>query len=191
MLSSLLQLDYDALVWLQSHTTCGLLDALLPYYRDRFFWLPAYVFLAAVLWLNFGRKGLLALLFVGATAGISDFTSSSIIKPLVQRARPCQTNNSQNASLAVLVPCGNGYSFPSSHAANHFAIAIFVSSLFRRKRWLRPLLLFWAASIGFAQMYVGVHFPLDVGGGALLGSSIGYVMWRLYQRLAAHNLTIL
>jgi membrane-associated phospholipid phosphatase len=190
MLSNLLQIDQNVLVWLQTHTANGLFDAVLPFYRDKLFWLPAYLFLAAVLLLNFGRKGLLALLFVGATAGISDFTSSSIIKPLVHRARPCQTNDSRS-SLQILVPCGNGYSFPSSHAANHFAIAVFIGILFRKKSWLRPLLLFWAATIGFAQMYVGVHYPLDVLCGAAWGSCIGYAMSRWYISLQTHNLTIL
>jgi len=76
-----------------------------------------------------------------------------------------------------LIACGTGYSFPSSHAANHFGLAVFLILVFFHKwRLILPIGLFWAFSVSFAQIYVGVHFPLDIMGGALLGSMIGYIM---------------
>ncbi|MBK8556199.1 MAG: phosphatase PAP2 family protein [Lewinellaceae bacterium] len=85
------------------------------------------------------------------------------------------------------VSCGGGYSFTSSHAANHFAVAVFLAAVFGGlSRWLRPGLLLWAAVISFAQVYVGVHYPGDVLAGALLGAIIGWGIYRIGERLGKY-----
>ncbi|MBT5990208.1 MAG: phosphatase PAP2 family protein, partial [Bacteroidetes bacterium] len=67
-----------------------------------------------------------------------------------------------------------GFSFPSSHATNHFAVAVYLTTLFYSKwKWILPLSILWAFSISYSQIYVGVHYPVDVVTGALLGTSIG------------------
>ena len=82
--------------------------------------------------------------------------------------------------------CGSGYSFTSSHATNHFAIALFLVLLWGRKHpFLRYLFPLWAASIALAQVYVGVHYPLDIFVGSLLGVGIGvlgYFSYRFLER---------
>jgi undecaprenyl-diphosphatase len=76
----------------------------------------------------------------------------------------------------VRVKCGNAYSFTSSHATNHFAIATFLSlTLGKRFKKIKWPLLTWAGMICLAQVYVGVHFPLDVFCGAILGMIIGWL----------------
>ncbi|RYD69937.1 MAG: phosphatase PAP2 family protein, partial [Sphingobacteriales bacterium] len=82
------------------------------------------------------------------------------------------------------VPCGSGYSFPSAHATNHFAIAIFLIFVFYSK-WkpVLPLGLFWAFIISFSQIYVGVHYPVDTMVGALLGTTIGLITASIYKKL--------
>ena len=83
----------------------------------------------------------------------------------------------------LLVPCGGGYSFTSSHATNHFAIATFlILTLGLIFKWIKLPLLFWAASIAFGQVYVGVHYPLDIFFGAILGMSVGYFVFLLFLR---------
>ena len=157
-------------------------------WRDKLFWTPLYLFTAAVLLLNFGRKGFLALLFIVATVGISDTVASKIIKPLVQRERPCRHAVEKNDKQIVV--CGSGYSFPSAHATNHFAMAFMLSFIFRRrqKRW-SYLLFAWAASIALAQVYVGVHYPLDIFCGAILGCFLAFLMSRLYLKAEARGMT--
>jgi membrane-associated phospholipid phosphatase len=165
-----LELDYAILKTIHAYHV-PILDALMPYLRTPSFWLPLYVFLVGISIYRYQKKAIFWVLALGITVGIADITSSSIIKPMVQRVRPCNTNFLKK-EVTVLVPCGVGYSFPSSHAANHFAIAGFVTgTLFRKHKWIWWI---WAASVAFAQVYVGVHFPLDVLGGALLGIGIGY-----------------
>jgi undecaprenyl-diphosphatase len=79
----------------------------------------------------------------------------------------------------VQVPC-NSFSFTSSHAASHYALALSMSlSLFRRKKIMEIILFTWAATIGYAQIYVGVHYPFDIICGALLGIGIVFALNRI------------
>jgi undecaprenyl-diphosphatase len=74
-------------------------------------------------------------------------------------------------------------SFTSSHAANHFGMAIFLYLTLKNDFGKWPLLFFlWAFSISFAQVYVGVHYPLDVTCGALIGILIGYLCGKSFNR---------
>src|SRR5690606_28585671 len=112
--------------------------------------------------------------------GIGDFLSASVIKPNIMRVRPCNEVLFKD-EVKVRVRCGSGYSMPSSHATNHFAMGVFLLMIFRR-RW-KPIIwlsLTWAASISFAQIYVGVHFPGDILAGAALGTLIGFFTSTLF-----------
>lgn len=161
----------------------ALFDAVLPLLREKWFWAPLYLFVAAFSWLNFGKKkGWLVVLGLVAAVGLSDFTSSSLIKKNVQRLRPCN-DPVMVEQVTLRAPCGAGYSFTSSHAANHFAAAVFLIGIFGGlARWLRPAALSWAAAIAFSQVYVGVHYPGDVICGALLGAAIGWAGVLAFRR---------
>lgn len=149
------------------------LDAVLPLLRDKYFWIPGYVLFAIWLVWHYRFEALWIVLGLVVTIGLSDTVSHRLIKKSVQRERPCR--QLPTTEVRLLVNCGSGYSFTSNHAANHFALAVFILGLWgRRARLWRWLLLLWAGSIAYAQIYVGVHFPLDVLAGALLGSIIGY-----------------
>ena len=114
--------------------------------------------------------------------------SSELVKKTVRRIRPCNDPELQE-EVKLLVSCGAGYSFTSSHATNHFAVAAFISmTLGLLYRWIRLPLFLWAASIAFGQVYVGVHYPLDVIGGGILGVLIGFIIARLYQQFERFSL---
>ncbi|MBT8218336.1 MAG: phosphatase PAP2 family protein [Bacteroidia bacterium] len=132
--------------------------------------------------MNFRKQGLAMVIAVVLTAGASDYISSRVVKNNVQRIRPCNDNNVKY-QMILRVPCGSGYSFTSSHATNHFAVAsILVMLLSRIWGWVRWPLYLWAASIAFAQVYVGVHYPLDVIFGALLGFGIAKFVYFLFRK---------
>lgn len=158
-------------------------DAVLPFLREKWLWAPLYLFVGAFTWLNFGKKGWLIILGLIVAVGLSDFTSSTFVKKNVQRLRPC--NDPVMVEKVMLrTACGAGYSFTSSHAANHFATAVFLIGIFGGlARWVRPAALGWAAMIAFSQVYVGVHYPGDVLGGALLGSAIGWWVVLTFRKL--------
>ena len=184
MIESMLQWDEQLFQLINGQWHVSWIDALMPYWRSKYFWVPAYLFLLAFLLANYGRRSVYIILSLLFIIFISDGISSQLIKKSVERVRPCNTPHMQ-VKLKLLVRCGSGYSFPSSHAANHFAIAIFLSlTLGRRFRWLSLPLILWAASIAFGQVYVGLHYPLDILGGALLGIAIGIIGALGYYQLS-------
>jgi undecaprenyl-diphosphatase len=151
-------------------------DTILPWLREGKLWAPLYLFLISFLWINFRRRGLIVGLGLILSVGLADFTSGTIIKKNVQRIRPC-SDPSMEMMITERVICGSGYSFTSNHSANHFAIATFlIAVLGFVSPAVRYLSVLWAGSIAFSQVYVGVHYPLDVICGALLGGVIGYTL---------------
>ena len=178
-------LSLDAALFHCINTGMGnpVFDALLPLFREKWLWAPLYLFLATFFLLNYGRKGWIIILTMVLAVGLADFTSSALVKKNVRRLRPC---NDPAMIVQERISCGSGYSFTSSHAANHFAAAIFIIGIMGdRQRWIRPAALIWAGLIAFSQVYVGVHYPLDVLGGALLGAAIG---WWAIKTLSLFNL---
>lgn len=97
------------------------------------------------------------------------------LKHVVMRDRPCRDIDMYEHVRLVLKECGGGYGFVSNHAANHFGMAVFFFITFRQRFRKWALVgLGWAGLIAFAQVYIGVHFPLDVICGGLLGLTIGW-----------------
>ena len=155
-------------------------DAVLPWFREPLFWVPLYIFLAGFVFFNFGKKASWFVIFLILTTSTSDLISSRLLKKTIQRLRPC---NTEYVQVIERVSCGAGYSFTSSHAANHFAVASFlVMTLGQNFRKIKPFCWSWAAMICFSQIYVGVHFPLDIIGGALLGIIIGKIWALLFSK---------
>lgn len=183
LLHSIIQLDKTVFQWLNSGLSNPVFDALLPWMREKWIWAPLYVFLAAFFFYNFKqRTAWLLVLGLIVSAGVSDFTSSTLIKKYVIRLRPCNDPEMQD-KVVLRIPCGSGYSFTSSHASNHFAVAVFLMGVFTAAGWRKKyLILLWAGVISFSQIYMGVHYPVDVLCGALIGSLIGSLVWKMWRR---------
>jgi undecaprenyl-diphosphatase len=136
-----------------------------------------------LLWKGDPKKRMLVpLLFL--TILITDQINSSVLKNMIARPRPCHVVDGAYIieNIRLLVSCGSGFSFPSSHAANSFAAATLLSIYYQKLSWLFILL---AAIVGFSRIYVGVHFPLDVICGAVVGalcSLILYYSWLLISK---------
>jgi membrane-associated phospholipid phosphatase len=181
--------QFDHQIFFFFNHTChnSFLDKLMPLWRNQYFWLPLYTFFVAWVGLSCKKQGLIWLLALFLTVGITDTLSSKIIKKTVQRLRPCN-DPELKTSVKLLVRCGGGYSFTSSHAANHFAAAIFLMGTLGRflfvskftRTSINAALLFWAITISLGQVYVGVHYPSDVFFGGILGTSVAWVAIRFY-----------
>ena len=175
MLDQLIQFDEHLFSAINQGLSNPFFDWTMPLLRNRFFWTPLYLFIGIFFVRNYGKQGWTLLLFFVLTFAVTDFFTATIIKPNAQRIRPCN-DPVMKVGLHSRIACGTGYSFPSTHAANHFALALFLITIFYKKwKAILPLGLLWAASISFAQVYVGVHYPLDVTGGAIIGSILGYL----------------
>lgn len=151
------------------------LDKIFPLWREGITWLPLYIFLLLFVLINFGKKSWTWIIGLLTTVALSDQISSHLIKPLVNRPRPCHDIVLADHIRLLLNYCSESRSFVSSHATNHFGIAFFI--YFTLKPYIKKwgyLFFFWAATISYGQVYIGVHYPIDVICGALLGSTIGY-----------------
>ena len=190
MLGLLKQFDYFLFSMINFHWNNPVFDFLLPMFRNKYFWSPFYVFLIVFMIINFKKKGLLIILFIIVTVFITDQLSSAVIKPIFHRLRPCNDMNLVE-HIRVLAGCSGSYSFPSSHATNHFAVAFFLINLFySRFRWTGPVLFLWALSVAYAQVYVGLHFPIDIIGGGIIGGFIGFYMAKLSKRWVGFDISL-
>lgn len=169
---------WDAQLFTFINKSCSnsVFDVFLPIMRDAKTWIPLYIFMVGYFLYQYKWKGFYPIGGILLTFALADGISAHLIKPWVQRLRPCRTPELFQTVISR-VGCGSGYSFPSSHATNHFAIAVFFMVLLGAKhKWIYPIGFLWAFSISFAQVYVGVHFPVDVTAGAVLGALIGYLV---------------
>ena len=102
---------------------------------------------------------------------LSWFLSDEVLKNLIGRPRPFL----RFPDVRILVDKPAQFSFPSGHTTTSFAPA---TVLFRKSRGLGAAALTLAALIGFSRIYVGVHYPLDVVGGVILGCFTGWMVVR-------------
>lgn len=179
-MDSLLNLDLQVFLAINQCGSNAFFDWLMPILRNPYTWAPLYLFILVFFIRTYKKRGVIMVLFFVLSFATADFLTASVIKPQVKRIRPCN-EVSLKEHIHTRVRCGSGYSFPSAHAANHFAMGIFLLGTFYRKwKAIIPLSLLWACSISFAQVYVGVHYPIDILCGAILGSCIGLLMSKLF-----------
>lgn len=181
MIEQLLELDRQLFLSINQGLANPVFDFIMPILRNPYTWAPLYLFIIIFAIRNYKKKGIVMILLLLVTFGLGDSISASVIKPQVMRVRPCNDVPFKE-QVTTRVRCGSGYSMPSSHATNHFAIGVFILMLFRRE-W-KPVIwlsLLWAASISFAQIYVGVHYPFDILVGTILGTLIGlFTSWLFF-----------
>lgn len=179
--------DYYLFIFINSKWVNPVFDVVFPAIRDKYFWAPLYIFLLFFFIINFKKKGYYLIILLILTIFVADQLSSSVLKPLIHRLRPCNDSYLHNY-IRLLVSSSSSFSFPSSHASNHFAIAFFLIKIFSaRFKWVFPVSLVWAAAISYAQVYVGLHFPLDIIAGAVLGAVIGISMGMFTNRFLKLN----
>ena len=155
----------------------------MPTFRNSIAWVPLYLFLVLFAAINYRKTGWWWIVFAACTTIVTNFISSDLIKHTIIRIRPCNNPDFEGWINILVAYKPQSSSFTSSHAANHFGLAMFLY-LTLKKEWGKwaMLFLFWAALISFAQVYVGVHYPLDVAAGALIGIIIGYLPGKLFNK---------
>ncbi len=163
-----------------NHTIANpVFDWLMPFLTDLNKQQPVIAFVIAiiglVLWKG-GTKGRITIGVLVVTILVSDQFNSSFLKEIFGRIRPCRALN----GVRMLVDCGGGLSFPSSHAVNNFAGATVISHFYQKQKW------YWftfAALVAFSRPYVGVHYPSDILAGSIIGVGVGFVTTIVWEKL--------
>ena len=182
-MNKLFQLDKHFFQLINGKWHNDLFDTLMPYIRNSITWIPLYLFLLVFTFSNFKKNTWWWLFFAAGTVIISNFISSDLIKENFLRLRPCNDPDLSGSIRVLVTYRPQSSSFTSSHATNHFAMAAFFYFTLKKKLGNWALLFFlWAISICYAQVYVGVHFPLDVISGAVIGFVFGYLSARSFNK---------
>lgn len=180
MLEQLLQLDKELFLWLNSmgNTTW---DGFWMFMTNKLNSIPVYVFLLFLSYRQLGfKKTLLLLVAVALMITVTD-QLTNFFKYGVQRLRPCHDDDVNMLMRLVKKSCGGKFGYFSAHAANHMAVAFFFTILLKDKyKWLPLLLFIWAGLIAYSRIYIGVHFPLDVLTGVLVGLILSWLFVKLY-----------
>ena len=155
-------------------------DQFMLFVTGKWIWIPLYLFIIGWLIRKYRWKGAVLLLFIVLLITLSDQSSVKLFKQVFMRLRPCHDPVIADLVHTVNGKCGGKYGFVSSHAANTFAIAIF-SLLLIKNRYYTISIIFWASLVSYSRVYLGVHFPGDIIGGAMLGMIIGYIVYKGYR----------
>ncbi len=153
------------------------LDMLMAGITEKFNWIPLYMLLLYLLIRQFGWQAVYSIVAVVLLVVISDQLTSSFMKPFFQRYRPCHDPEIGHL-VRIVTKCGGYYGFVSSHAANSFAVSTFFWFLFHGQHRGIWLLFIWPLVVSYSRIYLGVHYPLDIIGGALVGIFLGYLVYR-------------
>ena len=150
-------------------------------------WIPFYLTIVYYIVVHYRKKWILILLVMAVTILISD-QLSVLIKESVQRLRPVR-DPSIGHVVHNFLRLGGYYGFVSSHASNTFSIFVFTSMVFKNRSYY-VLMFLWALLVSYSRIYTGVHFPLDIIGGAALGWLLGWSMFRLLMYMEDHLLVL-
>ena len=178
MLETLLKLDTELFLYLNSINS-AFWDTIMWNISATKTWIPLYIIVLFFVFKQQKWKGFITFLFMVLVVVVADQSSVQLFKNTFQRLRPCHNEAILNLVHIVNNKCGGLYGFVSSHATNTFAFAVF-TSLFFNKKWISYSLIFWAIIVSYSRIYLGVHYPLDVLGGAVLGLIIGILIFKLY-----------
>ncbi|MCF8331896.1 MAG: phosphatase PAP2 family protein [Bacteroidales bacterium] len=180
MWEQIIQLDKDLFLFFnQFHST--FFDTLMWWISDKYIWIPLYALLLFLVFYYKRKQGIIIIFFIALLVTLTDQTSVHWFKEVFERLRPCHDPDLAGLVHTVNNKCGGQFGFVSSHASNTFGIAVFLSLLLTAHiRWIGWPLIIWAAIVSYSRIYLGVHFPGDILGGALLGTFWGLIIYYLY-----------
>ena len=190
MLEQLLHIDTEILLAINGwHAPWA--DTLMWIISAKATWIPLYLLLIGLLvwryrkpvmtsvkWLQKVPTCVVMIAMIGLAVGAADFIASGILKELVARPRPTRVPELEGVLHLVNGYRSGRYGFVSSHAANTMVCALLFSMIWRNKIATVGLML-WVAANCYSRMYLGVHYPLDILGGLMVGCLVAMTAYVL------------
>jgi undecaprenyl-diphosphatase len=183
MLDQLLALDRELFIFLNSlHKES--LDPVMYYASQTKVWIPLYLLIGFFIIKHYRNDSWAPLLGLLVTIVIADQVASTLMKPFFERLRPTHEPSLQAVVHTVYNYRGGKYGFASSHAANVFGAGFFIWLVFKpRPLWI-VLWFCWAAAVSYTRIYLGVHYPLDILTGAVVGLLAAFAGRFTWQKLS-------
>jgi undecaprenyl-diphosphatase len=167
----------------QCHTP--LWDNFFWIYSGMIVWIPLYAAMIYLIVKQGGFKSFWIILALIVTIILCDQISSGFFKPFFERLRPSRDPSLKDLVQLVGKYRGGKYGFISSHAANSFGLAMFLTLLFKRKA-LSLFIFAWAIINAYSRIYLGVHYPGDIIGGIVVGTLLAWLVYKIYNRFTYH-----
>ncbi len=174
-ISAIIEWDRHAFLWVNHNWGFTGLDEFMMLVSNEKSWLAFGLLFFVFCWFYKNTRLTHILWVAGVTISITDLLCFRLIKPFLHRLRPCY----QMDMVRLLEnSCGSNYGFPSNHAANSMAVIIVVLCLTRNWKW--GWLLMLPFIVGISRVYVGVHYPLDVLFGFVVGGGVALLVSSLF-----------
>jgi undecaprenyl-diphosphatase len=143
-------------------------------------WFPLYAIILFFIFRKLKWQGFITFAILLILLLITDQGSVQLFKNVFHRLRPCHQPELLGLVHLVNGKCGGQYGFVSSHAADTFSLAMFLTLLFKN-RIFSGFIFFWASVVSYSRIYLGVHYPFDILGGAVFGLIAAYALFQLHQ----------
>ncbi len=179
-MDTILHLDQEFLLFLNSFHS-PLWDNFFWVHTSVIIWVPFYIALLYVIFKEQGKWGFVTILAIVLLVVLCD-QISNVFKDNVQRLRPSREPALQGLVHLINNKAAGLYGFVSGHSSNSFGLAL-LTSLLIRFRWYTVFIMIWAALNSFSRIYMGVHYPGDILGGAILGLSLGWFVYWLLKKV--------
>lgn len=178
MLDALLALDARLFLALNGSWGPGW-DAFFYLMSDKWIWIPLYLAILGAVWRRWGWRTMLTVLAFIAVAVVLADQVCNVAKHGLQKLRPSHDPDLVGMVHTVRGYLGGLYGTFSAHAATCFGIVVFSARLFKRA-WYTVFIFLWTAVVCYSRVYLGVHFPLDILCGGLVGFAAGWWAFNLF-----------
>ncbi len=184
MLEKVLQLDVQLFIFLNGLGS-STFDGLWLFITKQSNWSPFFLLLLYLVYKKIGiRSTLYLVFFVSLILFVTDQTTN-LFKGYFQRLRPC--NNLEINSFIRIVKSSKSFSFFSGHASNSMATMTFLFLILKKYYRYAFLLFLFPIIFAYSRIYLGLHYPLDILTGYFFGATVGFVIYRMFQKYVLNN----
>lgn len=187
-MEEILHLDHQLFIYLNNLGSSSW-DGFWNFVTNKWSSIPLYGFIVYLLFRWMGWKSAVAVLVLVAVMITATDQLANVFKDGFQRLRPCRQEGVMEYTRFVAVRCGL-YGYFSAHAASSTALVVFLGNIFKtRNSKIVWLLVIWGLMVSYSRIYVGVHYPSDVISGMLIGSGIGFMLYRVQKLGLEHRMS--